>query len=609
MSDVQPKFGYDIFRERLTALRQAMHQYDVDALIILTSDPHLSEYPPEHWRSREWLCPFTGSAGTVIVTQASAELWTDSRYWTQAEKQLAGSGLRLQKEIPGHTPRQWLAAQLPTKSRVSIDGAVLSVLAKTQWEETLAARQIALDTRLDLINALWAERPPLPVAPTYPHEAKFCGQTVAEKLAELRQAMHEHGANWHIVSALDDIAWLTNTRGGDVPYNPVFLAHLLIAENNAFLFTDANKFSEHHRCELAGQGITIVAYEGVLAALAAVKAPARVLFDPQKTSARLIEGLLPDVRQISAISPSSLAKSCKKEIELTHIRRAMEKDGAALCEFFTWLDASLAAKAPLTELIIDQQLSAAREKQEAFVSASFPTIAAFNVNAAQPHYQASEISYSTIEGNGLLLIDSGAQYLDGTTDITRVVPIGKVSAAQKRDFTIVLKAHIALAQASFPDGIESPLLDAIARAPLWAQQLDFGHGTGHGVGYFLNVHEGPQVFSRHAPVQPQTKMRVGMITSIEPGLYRPGRWGIRIENLVAAVPIDAPKETDFGTFLRFETLSLCPIDVRCIDTALLTRDEKSWLNAYHQDVLERLTPKLVGKALTWLQERTQPLAD
>ena len=597
-----------IFQERIQSLRAAMQQHQLDAYIVLTADLHLSEYLPEFWQSRRWLSGFDGSAGTLVVTQNFAGLWTDSRYWTQAEKQLAGTGIVLQKlSSPQNTHIQWLLETLPENSCVGIDGATLSVTAKNQLLECLNPKHITLNTTLDLMDIIWPERPPLPKQPIYPHKLTFCAQARMEKIIAIRQAMLDKGANWHLLSALDDIAWLTNSRGSDVSYNPVFLAHMLISMDQAFLFVDSDKLSESLALSLTQDDIELKPYDAIIPALAKLEENACLLFDPQKTSTLLINALPQNVNQIMDINPSTFAKSCKKEEDLLHTRHAMEEDGAALCEFFSELEAIMAENKTITELTIDEKLTACRAQREHFVSLSFSTIAAFNENGAQPHYRATQESHSVIEGNGLLLIDSGAQYYDGTTDITRVIPVGEPSCDQKRDFTLVLKAHIALASASFPEGIKSPLLDAIARAPLWAEHIDFGHGTGHGVGYFLNVHEGPQVLSFHTPVTPQTEMKVGMITSIEPGLYRPGQWGIRIENLVATVAVEQPKEADFGRFLRFETLTLCPIDTRCIDASLLDQKEIDWLNTYHQEVFKRLGHKLSGNALDWLAERTRPL--
>jgi Xaa-Pro aminopeptidase len=423
------------------------------------------------------------------------------------------------------------------------------------------------------------------------------------KLAQVREAMARHGATHHFVSSVDDVAWITNLRGGDVDYNPVFLAHLLIDATHATLFVSPGKLDTALQARLVGDGIALAGYEGAAAALAALPADATLLLDPKRVTYGLRQAVARGVRVIEAINPSTLAKSRKTADEAAFVREAMIEDGVAMCEFYAWFEQAL-GRERITELSIDERLTAARARRPGWVGPSFSTIAGFNANGAMPHYRATEASHATIEGDGLLLIDSGGQYLGGTTDITRVWPIGTVTAEHRRDFTLVLKGTMALSRAKFPRGTLSPMLDALARAPLWAEGMEFGHGTGHGVGYFLNVHEGPQSISKAMP-DPTMAMEPGMITSIEPGLYRDGRWGIRIENLVLNVPAGT---TEFGEFLAFETLTLCPIDTRCIERSLLSNDDVRWLNAYHATVRERLAPRLAGDAKAWLQARTQPLA-
>ncbi|SHF41234.1 Xaa-Pro aminopeptidase [Modicisalibacter ilicicola DSM 19980] len=593
---------------RLAALRDAMQAQAIDAWWLPSSDPHGSEYLPEHWQGRAWLSGFDGSVGTLVVTRQSAGLWVDSRYWVQAEEQLAGSGITLMKLQPGQAqaPMQWLAGELPAGATLGFDASVVSLANARQLEEVLAPKGIALRGDIDLLDAIWPGRPALPEAPVFEHPVAYTGSSRREKLARLREAMAEHGADWHIVSTLDDIAWLTNLRGADVDFNPVFLAHLLVGPERATLFVAPGKLDAALTEALGRDGIAIADYDAAAHALAELPGHARLLLDPARLSLALFQAL-PDTLEITeAYQPSTLAKGCKEEKELAHVRQAMEEDGAALCEFFAWLEEALAQGERITELTIDERITAERAAREGFVSRSFATIAAFNANGALPHYHATEAAHSVIEGNGLLLIDSGGQYPGGTTDITRVVPIGEITAAQREDFTRVLKGTIALSRAHFPRGIPAPQLDAIARAPLWASGRDYGHGTGHGVGYFLNVHEGPQVIAWYAPSSPHTAMQPGMITSIEPGVYRPGQWGVRIENLAANRPAE---RSDFGEFLEFETLTLCPIDTRCIDVALLGDEEIAWLDTYHAEVRERLAPKVGESARAWLNERTAPLRE
>ena len=591
---------------RLAALRDAMREHAIDAWWLPSSDPHNSEYLPEHWAGRAWLSGFDGSVGTLVVTQDAAGVWVDSRYWVQAEEQLAGSGIDLLKLTPGQAdaPMRWLAERLDEGATLGFDADVVTLANARRLEEALAPKSIRLRGDLDLLDAVWTDRPALPEAPLYAHPAAYLDESRAERLARMRAAMAEHGADWHPISTLDDIAWLTQLRGDDVAFNPVFLAHLLVGTETATLFVAPGKLDEALSAALAADGIRVADYADWPRHLNELPEEARVLLDPAKLTLGTRQALPAGVTLVEASQPSTLAKSRKSDADLAHVREAMAEDGAALCEFFAWLEAALARGETVTELTVDEHLTAARARRPGFVSRSFGTIAAFNANGALPHYHATPAAHATIAGDGLLLIDSGGQYHGGTTDITRVVPVGEITDLQREDYTRVLKGTIALSRAHFPRGLPSPHLDAIARAPLWASGRDYGHGTGHGVGYFLNVHEGPQVIAWSAPAAPHTAMQPGMITSIEPGVYRPGEWGIRIENLVANRPAG---ESTFGDFLRFETLTLCPIDTRPIDVALLDPAEADWLDAYHAEVRERLAPRLEGEVLAWLEERTRPL--
>ncbi|RZT05694.1 Xaa-Pro aminopeptidase [Duganella sp. CF402] len=592
--------------ERLALLRAAMRQQHIDALMVPSADPHLSEYLPERWQGREWASGFTGSVGTLIVTPEFAGVWTDARYWTQAEQQLADTGIQLMKLTSGASVQyvDWLASHLKSGQTLAVDGAVLGLAIARLLQTALEAKDVKLRTDLDLLDHVWPDRPALPAAPIYEHLPPYASKSRSGKLAELRGAMQQAGANRHLISTLDDIAYLFNLRGADVNFNPIFLSHALVTVTRATLYVADGKISPELRAALADEGIDVAPYASAAAALAALPADAAVLLDPRRITYGTRQWIPAKVKVIEAINPSTLAKSRKSEADAVHVRATMEQDGAALCEFFTWLEHTLSNpdRAPLTELEIDRQITAARARRPGFISPSFATIAGFGANGAIMHYRATEARHAIIDGNNLLLIDSGGQYLGGTTDITRVVAVGQITAEHRRDFTLVLKGMIALSAARFPRGARSPMLDAIARAPLWAEGMDFGHGTGHGVGYFLNVHEGPQSISPSTMPEPQTAMEPGMITSIEPGLYRPGRWGIRIENLVLN---RAAGHTEFGEFLSFETLTLCPIDTRCIDATLLREDEKRWLNDYHATVRQRLSPLVSGAALAWLQQRTE----
>ncbi|MGK5026985.1 aminopeptidase P family protein [Janthinobacterium sp. RB2R34] len=589
---------------RLTSLRAAMRAQQIDAYIVPSADPHLSEYLPAHWQGREWLSGFTGSVGTLVVTQDFAGVWTDGRYWEQAETELAGSGIALKKIPSGASVLfiDWLGATMQAGQTVAVDGAVLG-LANARLLQQALAQGVTLRTDTDLLHAVWADRPALPDAAIFEHGAPYPALPRAEKLAATRASMATHGASHHVISTLDDIAYLFNLRGADVSYNPVFLAHALVGPQRATLFVADGKLPAALRAVLEEQGVDVAPYAQAANALAALPAGASLLLDPRRVTYGTRQAVADGVRVIEAINPTTLAKSRKTDSEAAHVRAAMEQDGAALCEFFSWLDKTLVdpQRAPLTEIGIDEHLTACRARRAGFVSPSFGTIAGFNAHGAIMHYHAHAETAATIEGDGLLLIDSGGQYLGGTTDITRVVPVGAITTEHRRDFTLVLRSMIALSRAQFPRGVKSPMLDAIARAPLWAEGIDFGHGTGHGVGFFLNVHEGPQSISQSTMPEPQTAMEPGMITSVEPGIYRPGQWGIRIENLV--LNVSAPS-SQFGEFLKFETLTLCPIDTRCIERSLLRDDEAAWLNDYHATVRARLAPHLAGDALAWLEQRT-----
>ncbi|MFJ7145762.1 aminopeptidase P family protein [Pseudomonas protegens] len=587
--------------QRLAHVRQLMSREGIHALLVPSADPHLSEYLPGYWQGRQWLSGFHGSVGTLIVTADFAGVWADSRYWEQASKELKGSGIELVKLQPGQPgPLDWLAEQTPQGAVVAVDGAVMAVASARTLGAKLQERGARLRTDIDLLQEVWSDRPALPDQPVYQHLPPQATQSRVEKLGKLRETLKERGADWHFIATLDDIAWLFNLRGADVSFNPVFVSFALISQQQATLFVALSKVDDPLRGVLEADGVSLRDYSEVAAALHAVPEDATLQIDPARVTSGLLDNLLPGVKLLEGLNPTTLAKSRKSLADAEHIRQAMEQDGAALCEFFAWLESAL-GRERVTELTIDEHLTAARERRPGYVSLSFNTIAAFNANGAMPHYHATPEEHAVIEGDGLLLIDSGGQYLGGTTDITRMVPIGTPSAEQKRDCTRVLKGVIALSRAQFPRGILSPLLDAIARAPIWAEGVDYGHGTGHGVGYFLNVHEGPQVIAYQAAPAPQTAMQPGMITSIEPGTYRPGRWGVRIENLVLNREAGT---TEFGEFLKFETLTLCPIDSRCLEPSLLTQDEREWFNAYHGDVRRRLSPLLEGAALEWLQART-----
>ncbi|SFK82291.1 aminopeptidase P family protein [Rhodanobacter glycinis] len=593
---------------RLAALRQAMQQHGVAACIVPSADPHLSEYLPEHWQARAWLSGFTGSAGTLVVTARHAGLWTDSRYFSQAERQLDGTGFTLMKLRVPHTPEhlQWLAEQLHGGDTVAVAGDSVPLAAQRQMENLLGEAGARLRTDLDLPGEIWTDRPALPHAPITEHVLAYACTSRADKFARLHSAMRKRKATHHLVSSVDDIAWLTNLRGSDVECNPVFLAHLLVsADAGATLFTGRTKLDDRTVAALAADGITVADYATVTDALASLPAGSALLLDPGRVVSAIAAAIPVTVQRIEAANPSTAFKAVKNADELDHIREVMRRDGAALAHAFHEIEHQLGEGKALTELDVHRLVHAARAAQPDFVGESFATIAGYQANGAMPHYRATQESHSALKAEGLLLIDSGGQYLGGTTDITRVLALGPVTAEQKRDATLVLKGMIGLSRARFPKGASGPQLDALARAPLWADGMDYGHGTGHGVGYFLNVHEGPQSIRPPVTGGALVPLEPGMISSIEPGLYKPGRHGIRHENL--AVVVEA-EQTEFGDYYAFETLTLCPFDRRALDISLLNPDERAWLDDYHAGVRAALSPLLDGADLAWLTRHCAPLA-
>jgi len=598
---------------RLAALRAAMQQHGVAAVLVPSADPHLSEYLPAHWSARTWLSGFDGSAGTLIVGREQAGLWTDSRYFAQAEQQLAGSGVALMKLRVPHTPEhlEWLQQQLHDGDVLAVAGDSVAVATRHQIEHRLAETGATVRTDLDLPGEIWTDRPALPASPVVEHALAWACIPRAEKFARLRKAMRKLGASHHLVSSLDDIAWLTNLRGSDVECNPVFLAHLLVQANaGATLFVGRAKLDDALVAALAADGIGIADYASVTSALPELGADDRLLLDSGRVVSSIAAAIAPEVTRIEAPNPSTAFKAIKSAAELDHVRDVMRRDGAALVRGFRRLEQRLAAGMTLTELDVDtllheeRLLHEDRSAQPGWVGESFATIAGYQANGALPHYRATPQSHSTLQAKGLLLIDSGGQYLGGTTDITRVLALGETTAEQRRDATLVLKGMIGLSRARFPKGASGPQLDALARAPLWAAGMDYGHGTGHGVGYFLNVHEGPHGIRAPVPGGALVPLEPGMISSIEPGLYKPGRHGIRHENLAVVVEAD---RTEFGEFLAFETLTMCPFDRRALEPNLLNPEERAWLDDYHANVRAALSPLLADADLEWLNRHCAPL--
>ncbi|EAL3904305.1 aminopeptidase P family protein [Campylobacter upsaliensis] len=592
----------NIFAKRVGKLREAMQEKGLDAYLVVSADSHLSEYLSDYYKVKDYLSGFQGSVGTLVFTQKEAYLWVDGRYWLQAQKQLEGSGVVLQKQDKENTFQNWLKKNLKQGQILGSDFAVLNLALKKELEGFCTLKHC------DLIALMWSDRPSLPKAQIYAHEKAYCALSAKEKIALVRQKMCELGAENHLISSLDDIAYLTNLRGADVEYNPVFLSHLLIKQNETLLFVDEGKISSALKEELKSEGVLICAYESVIKELKSLE-NTTLLIEPTRMTALLVEALNSSVKLVEEINPSTHLKAVKGAREISHIEDAMVEDGVALCRFFAWLEEALEQKQKINEVDIDTRITEFRAKSPFYISNSFATIAAFKGNGAFPHYKAERQNCLDIEGDGFLLIDSGGQYKNGTTDITRVVPVGVLCEEQIHDYTLVLKAHIAISRAIFPKNIAMPLLDAITRQPLWEEQLDYIHGTGHGVGYFLNVHEGPQVLSYFASVLEKTRAKEGMLTSIEPGIYKAEKWGVRLENLVVNTKVENPKNSAYGEFLYFKPVTLCPFELSCIDVNLLDEKEKKWLNAYHQKVKEKLAPRLQDepKALKWLETRTKAI--
>lgn len=583
-------------KQRIQKLQSLLKQTNIDAYLVLTSDPHLSEYIPQHWQEREYLSGFSGSAGVLIVMQENAFLFTDGRYFLQAENELQGSDIKLQKIINNKDSYlNWILENLKPDSIIATNGEVLPSSLESALRLKLLTKNITLKTDMNLISKIWENRPPLPQNIIYEHNSKYCYKT-SKKLTLIRKEMQRLNATHHLISSLDDIAWIMNLRGSDIPYNPLFLSYLLLSQTEITLFINNDKLMPKIKSKLEKDNVKIKSYDEIFYTLDNLNG--NVLLDPSKTTSKTINHLT-KCKIIESKNPSSLLKAQKTKLEIKHIKDAMISDGIALCEFFAWLITSL-KKEKITELTIDEKLQYFRSQNELYITDSFSTIAGFNENGALPHYKATKQHNSTISRNGLLLIDSGGQYQNGTTDITRVIPIGKITKKQKIDYTLVLKANIALSMAVFPKDISLSMLDSIARMPLWKEHLDYMHGTGHGVGYFLNVHEGPQSISYYSYNQ-HAQAKEGMLTSIEPGIYKEGKYGIRLENLVLN------KYSKDKNFLCFEVLSLCPFEPSCIVKSMLSDEEKKWLNDYHKLVYKKLSKHLSKNALKWLKTRCKAI--
>ena len=588
-------------KARLAALRAEMDKAGVDLAIIPHADPHQSEYMSSHWHLRGFFSGFTGSAGTLVVGKNEACLWTDSRYFLQAAQQLDGTGIRLMKEgIPG-TPSiaEYIISVLPAGSTVGIDGMQFSINAERGLNAELDSHGIKLATGFSPVDAIWTDRPALPDNKAFIHEEKYSGEPASEKIAKILAATEGKGADAILVSALDELAWTLNLRGSDVKYNPVVTAFLYLGKGNSTLFIDDVKVDDKVRAYLAANDIATAPYDSVADFLSSLPASTRVLVDPASTSSAMVKPL--GDRMVTAKSPIPLMKGVKNDTQIKGIHAAMKRDGVALVKAMMDIEQILAEGKTLTEMKVGRILTKRRSEQPLYFDDSFGTIAGYRGHGAIVHYEASPESDSKIEPDGLLLIDSGAQYLDGTTDITRTVSLGNPTAEERHDFTLVMKGHISLGSAIFPEGTRGSQLDALARRFLWREGKSYLHGTGHGVGHFLNVHEGPQNIRLNE--NPATLVP-GMLTSNEPGLYLTDKYGIRCENLVLTVPAFT---TDFGEFYKFETVTLFPFDLKLFDLSIMTDEEVLWLNAYHKRVYDTLSPELDEHERAWLERKTIPL--
>ncbi len=586
-------------KEKIAALRGEMQENNVDAFIVYSADPHMSEYLPDEWQERAWLSGFLGSAGFVVVTKDKSGLWTDGRYFTQAAKELEGSGIDLFKEGIEGTPNyiDWIISEIPAEGRVAVNALATS---HANWElltEKLNAKNITL-LDLPLLDNIWKERGVPSKNPIFVHPVERAGKSVAEKIAAIRQKMESMEATVHVISSLDDVAWTLNLRGSDVQSNPVFLGYIVITKNDARLFTDLEKLEVEARKQMDEAWVKMMPYEEFYNCLKAFKNE-KVLVSPNSNQS-IFEALKSENRMIKAPVPGNLMKAQKNETELEGFRKVMVRDGVAMVKFLYWLTHN-AGKEPMTEYSIGEKLRGFRAEGENFVGESFGSIVGYKDNGAIMHYSAKSEGSKEVTNDASILVDSGVQYLEGTTDITRTFALGAVSDEFKRNSTLVLQGMIRLSMVKFPKGTRGVQLDAIARLPLWMHGKDFNHGTGHGVGSFMNVHEGPQNIRKD--MNPQ-ELLPGMVCSNEPGYYVEGEYGIRHENLIA---VRESEKTDSGTFYDFETLTFCPFFKDTIVKEILSEEEIAWLNSYHKTCAEKIGPHLEGDVKEWFNELVSPL--
>ncbi len=588
--------------DKIFLLRSKMLSMGIDAYIIPGSDPHMSEYTAAHWKKREFISGFTGSAGTVVILAEEAGLWTDSRYFIQAEKELDGNGIDLFRMGEAGTPdyADWIAERLNPGSTLAFEGEVFSIEDARKLSKKFKTYGISIDPNLTLLDEIWEGRPPIPEKPIILHETKHAGLNRTEKIEKIREEMRNKDASHYIITALDEIAWTLNLRGSDVSYNPVFHAYLIISLDAVYLFIDTHKITATIGKQLAIDDISIHLYSDIFKWIKDMPIDSGLMFDPVTTNAKIYALIPREVIRIETESVVKDLKGIKNSTEQNGFREAMKKDGVAMVKFIHWLEIQV-PQGNVTEISAAKQLKKFRAEADTFVGESFATISAFAEHGAICHYTVDENSSIPLSSDNFYLVDSGGQYFEGTTDITRTMHLGTPTDQQKVDYTMVLKGNIALDTTNFPVGTRGVHLDILARKALWSQGLNYGHGTGHGVGCFLNVHEGPQAIR---PNDNGVALAEGMITSNEPGLYREGEYGIRIENLILT---KSAVSTAFGDFLGFETLTLCPIDLKPIEKSLLTHEEIDWLNQYHQKVYDLISPLLSEELNLWLKEKTKAI--
>lgn len=588
-------------KERIHALRMAFRPNNIKAFIIPSTDPHLSEYVAPYWMSREWISGFTGSAGTAVILMDKAGLWTDSRYFLQAEKELEGSGITLYKEMLPETPSitKFLCQNLKPGESVSIDGKMFSVQQVEQMKEDLAPYQLQVNLFGDPLKNIWKDRPSMPDAPAFIYDVKYAGKSCGEKVAAIRTELKKKGIFALFLSSLDEIAWTLNLRGSDVHCNPVIVSYLLVTQDEVVYFISPEKITQEVNEYLQEQQVSLRKYDEAESFLNSFTGE-NILIDPKKTNYAIYSAINPACKVVRGESPVTLLKAIRNEQEIAGIHHAMQRDGVALVKFLKWLEASVLSGKE-TELSVDRKLHEFRAAQPLYMGESFDTIAGYKEHGAIVHYSATKESDVTLQSKGFLLLDSGAQYLDGTTDITRTIALGELTEEEKTDYTLILKGHIALAMAKFPAGTRGAQLDVLARMPIWSHGMNFLHGTGHGVGHFLSVHEGPQsIRMNENPIV----LQPGMVTSNEPGVYKAGSHGIRTENLTL---VCKDKEGMFGEYFKFETITLCPICKKGIIKEMLTAEEVKWFNDYHQTVYKKLSPSLNEEEKKWLLEATKAI--